>query len=82
MGLRLSEGIDAGAIARRFGLDSIVDWARVDRLVASGHLDRTGSRIALTSRGRLVLDAILGEIAAVPISAEAAAAPLPALLQA
>ena len=82
MGLRLREGIDGDAIAGRFGLDSIVDWARVDRLVASGHLDRTGSRIALTSRGRLVLDAILGEIAAVPISAEAAAAPLPALLQA
>jgi len=82
MGLRLREGIDGDAIAGRFGLDSIVDWARGDRLVASGHLDRTGSRIALTSRGRLVLDAILGEIAAVPISAEAAAAPLPALLQA
>jgi oxygen-independent coproporphyrinogen-3 oxidase len=82
MGLRLGEGIDAGAIARRFGLDSIVDWARVDRLAASGHLDRDGSRIALTSRGRLVLDAILGEIAAVPISAEAAAAPPPALLPA
>ena len=34
MGLRLTEGIDAGAIARRFGLESIVDWQRVDRLVA------------------------------------------------
>jgi len=81
MGLRLSEGIDGEAIAGRFGLASIVDWARVDRLVASGHLDRTGSRIALTSRGRLVLDAILGEIAAAPISA-AAAVPPPALLPA
>ena len=81
MGLRLSEGIDGEAIAGRFGLASIVDWARVDRLVASGHLDRTGGRIALTSRGRLVLDAILGEIAAAPISA-AAAVPPPALLPA
>ena len=81
MGLRLSEGIDAEAIAGRFGLASIVDWERIDRLVAPGHLDREGGRIALTSRGRLVLDAILGEIAAVPISA-AAAGPLPALLPA
>ena len=78
MGLRLGEGIDAEAIAGRFGLASIVDWARVDRLAGSGHLDRDGSRIALTSRGRLVLDAILGEIAAVPISAVALPALLPA----
>jgi oxygen-independent coproporphyrinogen-3 oxidase len=65
MGLRLREGVDAAAIAERFGLDSIVDWARVGRLVESGHLRTDGSRIALTSAGRLVLDHILGEIAAV-----------------
>jgi oxygen-independent coproporphyrinogen-3 oxidase len=64
MGLRLREGIDAGAIAERFGLPSLVDWTRVDRLVASGHLQREGTRIALTARGRLLLDHILGEIAA------------------
>src|SRR4051794_33038637 len=29
MGLRLAEGIDAGAIARRFGLEEIVDWRKV-----------------------------------------------------
>lgn len=70
MGLRLREGIDADAIADRFGLASILDWSRVDRLVKSGHLERAGSRIALTASGRLLLDAILGEIAAVePISA-------------
>ena len=68
MGLRLSEGVDADAIAARFGLLSIIDWARVDRLTASGHLLREGGRIALTARGRLVLDHILGEIAA-PMSA-------------
>ena len=76
MGLRLSEGIDAGAIARRFGLTSIVDWSRVDRLVESGHLSRDGERIAVTANGRLVLDAILGEIAVRTISV---AAPLPEL---
>jgi len=64
MGLRLREGIDAAVVAERFGLASIVDWSRVDRLVDSGHLARAGAHIALTARGRLVLDHILGEIAA------------------
>lgn len=63
MGLRLSEGIDADAIAGRFGLPTIVDWSRVDRLVRSGHLVRDSARIALTPNGRLLLDHILGEIA-------------------
>ncbi len=63
MGLRLREGIDAQAIAERFGRPALVDWARVDQLVASGHVRRDGARIALTARGRLVLDHILGEIA-------------------
>jgi putative oxygen-independent coproporphyrinogen III oxidase len=65
MGLRLREGIDARATADRFGLPSIVDWSRVDRLVDSGHLTREHMRIALTARGRLLLDHILGEIALV-----------------
>ena len=64
MGLRLAEGIDADAIARRFARDTIVDWREVDRLVASGHLMRDGGRIALTDLGRLLLDHILGRIAA------------------
>jgi oxygen-independent coproporphyrinogen-3 oxidase len=64
MGLRLSEGIDAAAIAERFGLAHIVDWSRVDRLVGSGHLVRQSTRIAVTAKGRLLLDHILGEIAA------------------
>lgn len=63
MGLRLREGVDVAAVADRFGLHSIVDWPRVERLVQSGHLTRNGSRIALTPAGRLVLDHILGEIA-------------------
>ena len=65
MGLRLTEGVDAQEIAERFGLASVVDWNRVERLVASEHLARQGSRIALTARGRLLLDHILGEIALV-----------------
>jgi oxygen-independent coproporphyrinogen-3 oxidase len=70
MGLRLAEGVDADAIAGRFGLGPIVNWPKVDQLVASGHLTRTGSRIAPTAAGRLLLDHILREIAVVsPISA-------------
>jgi len=64
MGLRLSEGIDADAIAERFGFDAIVAWNKVDRLVASGHLERRGSRISPTASGRLLLDHILAAIAA------------------
>jgi oxygen-independent coproporphyrinogen-3 oxidase len=63
MGLRLAEGIDAAAIAERFGLDSIVDWTAVDRLAASGHLSRDNSRIAAMPAGRLVLDRVLAEVA-------------------
>ena len=63
MGLRLSEGIDAAAIAERFGLVSVVDWSRVERLVRSGHLTSDGRQITATPRGRLLLDHILGEIA-------------------
>ena len=65
MGLRLREGVDPDAIAEHFGLPAIVAWSRVERLVDSGHLKRKGTRIALTARGRLLLDHILGEIAAV-----------------
>ena len=64
MGLRLAEGLDADAVARRFGFNSIVDWEKVARLVDSGHLTRSGARIAPTLAGRLLLDHILAEISA------------------
>jgi len=65
MGLRLREGVDAQAIADRFGLPAVVDRNRVERLVLSGYLTREGARIGLTAKGRLLLDHILGDIAAV-----------------
>lgn len=77
MGLRLAEGIDAEATGARFGLGPIVNWPKVDRLVASGHLKRVGSRIAPTAAGRLLLDHILAEIAvAIPTSAGSAQLPV------
>ena len=63
MGLRLREGIDADALEKRFG-KAVVDQARVEQLVESGHLEKDGARIALTASGRLVLDRVLAEIAA------------------
>ena len=62
MGLRLAEGIDTAALEERFGLP-LVDLNAVDRLEASGHLSRSGTLIAATPAGRLVLDRLLAEIA-------------------
>jgi len=73
MGLRLSEGIDLDAIVSRFGLGSIVDVAKVEELARLGYLRHSGTRIALSPAGRLLLDHILGEIA-VPASNAFAAA--------
>jgi putative oxygen-independent coproporphyrinogen III oxidase len=63
MGLRLAEGVDAGRIAELYGAEA-VEWSAVDRLAASGHLVRDGTRIRLTESGRLLLDHILGLVAA------------------
>jgi len=73
MGLRLREGIDVQAIAERFGVPMLVDSERVSALVKSGHLEQNGTRIALTRDGRLLLDHILGEIAATDVRALAVA---------
>lgn len=63
MGLRLTEGVDAGALAERFRLPAVVDWAVVERLAGSGHLERSGNRIAATAAGRLVLNRVIAEVA-------------------
>jgi len=63
MGLRLAEGIDPIALAKRFGLDRLVDPDAVARLIRHGLLTQN-ERLSLTPAGRLVLDAILAEIAA------------------
>ena len=63
MGLRLAEGIDPAALASRFEVDRIVDDRAVERLIASGHLQREGNRLRATASGRLLLDRILAEIA-------------------
>ena len=63
MGLRLSEGIDPLALEQRFGRP-LIRSENVDRLVATGHLERDGHRLRTTPAGRLLLDRVLAEIAA------------------
>jgi len=63
MGLRLAEGVDVQAIEDRFGVAAVNPIA-VDRLMATGHLEQDASRLRVTRQGRLLLDTILGEIAA------------------
>ncbi len=63
MGLRLRDGIDVAALEQRFGVTP-VNRRQVDRLLESGHLSVSGTRIATTRSGRLVLDTILAAIAA------------------
>ena len=65
MGLRLAEGIEPQALSARFGLEAIVDESAVDRLIESGHLECDESRLRTTPAGRLLLDRVLAEIAAI-----------------
>jgi oxygen-independent coproporphyrinogen-3 oxidase len=66
MGLRLAEGIDPAAIARRFGLgaDQLLDAGRVSFHQGNGLLWQSGSRLGVTAAGMPLLDALLGEIVA------------------
>jgi len=54
MGLRLAEGMDAP--------DEMLELDAVARLSAQGLLERSGTRLTTTSRGMLLLDAILAEV--------------------
>lgn len=63
MGLRLAQGIDLAMLSQRFGR-SIVDDEVVARLCGHGLLWREGDRVGTSDHGRLLLDSILGEIAA------------------
>lgn len=66
MGLRLAEGIDAAALADRFGLPqgSLIDACKADFYAREGLVERRGSRLAVTRRGRPLLDALLPELIA------------------
>lgn len=63
MGLRLTEGIDPDTLAKRTGVERLIDEDATSRLQHLGLVERTASRLTVTPAGRLLLDRILAEIA-------------------
>ena len=62
MGLRLAEGIDEKRLAAIDGRE--LDEARLQYLQAKGLVSRSSNRVQATSKGRLVLDWLIVELAA------------------
>lgn len=64
MGLRLREGIDPDALARRFGLapSELIDAERLAFHLSLGIAWREGDRIGVTPQGMPLLDALLAEL--------------------
>ena len=64
MGLRLAEGIDLAAFARRFALpeDALCDPDKFGFYLKQGLVWREGSRIGVAAGGMVLLDALLGEL--------------------
>lgn len=66
MGLRLSEGVDLGHIARKSGQprDTLVDTAAISNLARHGLMNQMGDHLCVLPEGMLLLDRILAEIVA------------------
>lgn len=66
MGLRLTEGVDLGALQSRFGFAPVelVDMDKLAHLEAIGMMRHEGDRIIVTAKGRPLLDSVLGELVA------------------
>jgi len=71
MGLRLREGVEPAALARRFGLDvaCLIESERLPFLQSLDLVWSDGGRIGATSRGMPVLDALLGELVPAALAA-------------
>ena len=65
MGLRLREGVSLAEIETKTAGPLPIDEAAIHTLEKTGFLSRAGSRLAVTERGTLLLDAILAEITTV-----------------
>jgi len=64
MGLRLTEGVDAGRFAVRTGmaLAAALDLRVLDQALEAGYLTHTAGRLAATAEGRLQLDSLLAQL--------------------
>lgn len=63
LGLRLSDGIDPQAIARRFSVRFSPDFDLLcEKMAAEGLMRRVGPRVALTDRGFLVSNYVIGAL--------------------
>jgi putative oxygen-independent coproporphyrinogen III oxidase len=64
MGLRLDEGIDLTALARRFAMeaDALIDHAKVEFYVRQGLVWQQGDRLGVTQAGMPLLDGLLAEL--------------------
>ena len=64
MGLRLREGIDLAAFARRFGLtdSALVNPAKLQFYTSQGLAWQQGPRVGVTPAGMPLLDGLLGEL--------------------
>jgi putative oxygen-independent coproporphyrinogen III oxidase len=59
MGLRLAEGVDLDDLAARTKVPDLIDQRRVPMLVTERLIEQKGSRLTVTPKGMLLLDAIL-----------------------
>jgi putative oxygen-independent coproporphyrinogen III oxidase len=59
MGLRLAEGVDLDDLAARTKVPDLIDHRRVPMLVTERLIEQKGSRLSVTPKGMLLLDAIL-----------------------
>jgi oxygen-independent coproporphyrinogen-3 oxidase len=70
LGLRLRDGIDAGAVSRRFGVDPIALFAPLmGPHVEAGLLELDAGRITLTRRGLLFANDVMGDFLVGPVDA-------------
>lgn len=63
LGLRLREGVDLGALARRYGIDPEVRFrAAWERARDAALIERDGARVALTAAGRVRSNELFAEL--------------------
>jgi oxygen-independent coproporphyrinogen III oxidase len=65
LGLRLNRGVDLGEVAADFGQSAAENMlTTISDLVSDGLLQRDGSRVSLTCRGRLISNEVFGRFLA------------------